>query len=81
MGGWRRLPKRLGRLLSVTNAIEAVGVRGTVIGHRPRPLEGGGGCSPPSNASLPGGGQGPPAAGLQAAGHNKTGESDRHLTC
>ena len=38
-----------GRLLSVANAL---GVRGTVAGHRPGALEGGGVTSPYSNASL-----------------------------
>ena len=43
-----------GRLLSVTNAIEpGTCLEGDVAGHRLGALEGGGGTSPPSNASLP----------------------------
>ena len=59
-GGWRRLPKRLGRLLSVTNAIEAGTWRhgGEVAGRRLGALEGGGVTPPPSIASLGGGGGG-----------------------
>ena len=47
-GGWRRLPKRLGggycRLHMPLRL--ALGVRGTVAGHRLGALEGGGGASP-----------------------------------
>ena len=47
-GGWRRLPKRLGAVAVGYMPLKlALGVRGTVAGHRLGALEWGGGGVPP----------------------------------